>query len=383
MSAERLVAAISCEESDRVPLYLRFFERDYLFNERRPWRSQFERARELLALGLDDVLTVHAPTALSPDVEVSIRRERDPSETHPLLVKEYRTPRGVLRQVVRLRPGWPHGDDIPLFSDYNVPRARTKRYLVEGPEDVEALSALLERPGGEVLERFLGEAEEVESFAEEHGLLVMGWGPMGGDAAVWLCGVERVVEWSFRRPELVERLLEIVLKWDLWAIEALSRLRGVYVVIHRGWYEFLWPPRLYERLIAPMHKREAEEAHRRGMRFGYMITKGIAPLLSYIREAGVDLLLGADPVQDRLDLRAVKEELDGRVCVWGGVNSAVTLRQSRGVIRRAVCEAIRVLAPGGGFILGAVDAIFKDTPGGGVRALIEAWREACRYPIRP
>ncbi|MEM2850166.1 MAG: uroporphyrinogen decarboxylase family protein, partial [Candidatus Bathyarchaeia archaeon] len=158
----------------------------------------------------------------------------------------------------------------------------------------------------------------------------------------------------------------------------------VDLIVHRGWYENtqFWPPRLYRKFIAPMLKREAEEVHRRGLKFGYIVTTGIMPILSDIVDCGVDLLLGVDPVQDHVDLKAVKEKLEGRVCIWGGVNSAVTLRSSCEVIGKAVREAVEKLAPGGGFILGAVDAVFKDTPPRGLKVFIDAWRKIRSYPYR-
>ncbi|MBT3190920.1 MAG: hypothetical protein HN341_00030, partial [Verrucomicrobia bacterium] len=46
-----------------------------------------------------------------------------------VLVKEYVTPKGTLRQEVWKVPDYPHRE-IPLFSDHNVPPGRSKRYLV-------------------------------------------------------------------------------------------------------------------------------------------------------------------------------------------------------------------------------------------------------------
>jgi len=381
-SRDRVIAAVNCEEPDRVPIYLRPFERNYLMDNSKVWRSQFERVEMFLSLGLDDILSIQTPLTMSSEVEVRVFKKIESGEEYPLLVKEYHTSKGVLRHVVRMTRDWPHGEDIPIFSDYIVPKARTKKYLVEGEEDLDALSVLFRRPEGLAVENFLKEADVVREFAEENNVLVEGWGPMGGDAVVWLCGVENVIRWAFTKPEFLMRLLRIVLGWDLWSIELLSKVKCVDLIIHRGWYENInfWPPRLYKKFIAPILRREADEVHKSGLKFGYIMTTGVMPILDYVKDCEVDLLLGIDPVQDRVDFKVLKEKLDGRVCVWGGVNSAVTLRSTRAVIKRAVYEAIENLAPGGGFILGAVDALFKDTPSEGVGAFIEAWREKCAYP---
>ena len=54
-------------------------------------------------------------------------------------------------------------------------------------------------------------------------------------------------------------------------------------------------------------------------------------------------------------------------------------RGSGGEVRQAVHEAVRGLAPEGGFILSRVDNVTVDTPRArtNVAAFIEAWRE-CR-----
>ena len=49
-------------------------------------------------------------------------------------------------------------------------------------------------------------------------------------------------------------------------------------------------------------------------------------------------------------------------------------------VRTAVREAMRILAPGGGFILSPVDNVRQDTPRAraNVRALIDEWRRLTR-----
>jgi len=143
-----MMTTINCEEPDRVPVYLRLFERSFLIDEGIVWRNQFERAKILLHLDLDDALSLHAPLTISSDVDVKVIKKSEDGEKYPLIVKEYHTSRGVLKQVVRMTRDWPHGEDIPTFDDYIVPRARTKKYLVEREEDLDALSVLFARPSG-------------------------------------------------------------------------------------------------------------------------------------------------------------------------------------------------------------------------------------------
>ena len=71
------------------------------------------------------------------------------------------------------------------------------------------------------------------------------------------------------------------------------------------------------------------------------------------------------------------------MCLWGGVNGALTLGQGTPEeVSQATEDAIRTLGPGGGFVLYPVDQMVKETPWSNVEALIERWRKVGSYPIR-
>jgi len=121
---------------------------------------------------MDDTVGFDTPRKLNPEVKVRTWKEVQPDETHHMLFNEYETPEGTLRQVVRRTIDWPFGDDIPIFTDYVVPTARSKKYLIEGVEDLKALSSLFSESTEEELKPFFAEAERVKGFAEAHGVLV-------------------------------------------------------------------------------------------------------------------------------------------------------------------------------------------------------------------
>jgi len=93
-----------------------------------------------------------------------------------------------------------------------------------------------------------------------------------------------------------------------------------------------------------------------------------------VKELGIDILYGVDPVQGGADLIKVKQAIGDRVCIWGGVNSAVTLTGDKQSVEKAVGEAIRTLSPGGGFILAAIDQLFEDTKWDNFMTMIQTWR---------
>ena len=104
-------------------------------------------------------------------------------------------------------------------------------------------------------------------------------------------------------------------------------------------------------------------AHEHGALFGYICSSGVGPMLDFYREAGIDVLIGVDPVQGTYtDMGMMKKKLGGRICLWGGVSGAVTVELgSEDEVRAAVRKALETLGPEG-FILSPVDNITEDTP---------------------
>jgi len=154
---------------------------------------------------------------------------------------------------------------------------------------------------------------------------------------------------------------------------------GVDLFVRRGWYEGtdFWSPPMYERFILPYLKREVEIAHEAGAKFGYINTSGTMGILGHLLEAGVDVLIGVDPVEGaRTDMRAMREQVGHKLALWGGVNGWLTVEMgSPEEIEDAVNEAIERLGRRG-FILSPVDNVCDDSDETmqRVEVFIEAWR---------
>ena len=382
-SRERLLAAISHSEVDYVPFYQKFWHRGCLATREDAWRDQFERVQRTTKLGLEDTVGFEIPRKLSPEVKVIRRKET--SKDGAYLLQEYQTPKGPLSQIVRKTADWPHGDNVPIFTDYVVPRGRSRKYLVENMNDVDALSCLFSYPDERQLREFEEQVNKAKRFAEEHQLLTESGATFTsqwldgdsiflGDALHWLCGFENSVILVRRNPDLIHRLLDVISDWNIQSIQLITQFGGCDVIMHRGWYECFWSPELYRTFLAPRIKKEVELAHRAGAKFCYIMTYGVMPFLEILKEMGVDIIYGIDPVQGNVNLQKAKETLRGRICLWGGVNSAVTLTGSKQGVEKAVEEAFRILAPDGGFILAAIDQLFEDTIWQNFMTMIHTWR---------
>ncbi len=105
----------------------------------------------------------------------------------------------------------------------------------------------------------------------------------------------------------------------------------------------------------------------------------LKPAIDEMIEAGVDAVVGVDPVMDKtMDLKSLKQKAQGKICLWGGVNQALTVELGdESGIKDAVKEAITVLGKDGGFILSPVENVIdmSEDVWKKVIMFIEAWKD--------
>ena len=128
-SRERMLATIRREPHDHVPLSFHVRQGPSL-KEPFYWRNQVERAQKLLDMGLDPTMNIWLPDPqLHPDVQVKSYREKKDGEIS--ITKEYHTPAGVLRQVVRETDDWcspAHRAWVPTTWGPETPNFHPKSY---------------------------------------------------------------------------------------------------------------------------------------------------------------------------------------------------------------------------------------------------------------
>ena len=374
-SRERLKAAISLEEPDHVPLWCLWSHDRDPFNR----KDNLVRLEATLALGMDDTLWLHAPWRMAPEVKVAAWTETVPGKDYVQLHRQYRTPAGIAAQVLRSSEYLHAPGDFGIVGDLNM--SHGIKFLVEGRKDLAPLPHLLSDPDDDQLTRLKEQARTSRQVADEKQILLEGAYVSLGDTVAWLMGPENLIYACQDDPDFVEELLEIIWRWHLRQIEILLDEK-VDIILHRAWYEIpdFWGVRSYRRFLKPLLKKEAEMVHQAGATFSYIMTKGIMPLLDDFLEIGVDVLWGPDPVQGEADLPALREKLGGRMCIWGGMNAILTLGEGTPEeVRSAVREAMRILAPGGGFVLFPVDQIVAGTPWENVEAMLDCWKELASY----
>jgi uroporphyrinogen decarboxylase len=156
--------------------------------------------------------------------------------------------------------------------------------------------------------------------------------------------------------------------------------QGIDLFVRRAWYENadVWSPSYYKEFIFPGLCRDVRRVHEAGAKFGYLMSCASMPLLEMMMDAGVDVLMGIDPAQDRtMDLGVLREETAGTMCLWGGVCGYLTVECGNPEdIREQTHRSISTLGPGGGFILSPVTNVREDNERvwRNLETLIDTWR---------
>lgn len=384
-SRGRMLTALENKKSDYIPCSFMLF--DVL---KKTCQSQLEFIEKQAELGLDvKVELPELPFRFHPEVKVNEWKEVKEGET--LLHKEYITPAGRLTSIVKKTEDWPYGDVVPLFNDYLAPRSR--KFLIEKESDLEKLKFLFAEPTKEDIVNFRRQSKRLKKVAKAKNLLVSGgWqntcpeegidkkgATVGADALMWLCGAEKAILFAMDKPEVIEKLLQMVSDWNRKRMGVYLE-DGIDLLIRRAWYEStdLWSPALYHRFMFPVLKKEIELVHQAGAKFGYIMTSGVMPLLDDFLALGFDVLIGVDPIQGRgTDLKVLKKKLGGKICLWGGVNGYLSVeRGNKEEVKEAVEKAMAALGPEG-FILSPVDNVTEnsETTWSNVKMLIETWKK--------
>lgn len=381
-SRERLLAAIEHREIDHLPLCFEGVCHGSVVFIDRLFPDPFDRALYYLDQGVDHALHLSPPHFSAAGFAVKQWEERTADDPVPLLVKEYQTQKGTLRQVVRRTSDYPH-DVVPIFSDHHVPPSRTRKYLVTQEGDLEALQVILQLPAKEELATFREQARRARKFCDEKGLLLAGGYAGVGDPLMWMSGVEPILLASLEDPPFLDAYVSIVAQWNLGIMEILIDA-GVDVVVRRGWYEStdFWSPGLYKRFLFDPLRREVQTAHQAGVKVSYVMNSGAMPLLPLFRELGFDILTNIDPQAPKTDLVEMKAQIGDRICLCGGVNNTHVLEEGpMESVEQAVQEAISALATGSGFIMAPGDSVGylagtdQKIVERNVRAMIEAWKK--------
>jgi uroporphyrinogen decarboxylase len=142
-------------------------------------------------------------------------------------------------------------------------------------------------------------------------------------------------------------------------------------------------------MVSPAHLRQhffpwlkacVELAHRKGKVFIFHTDGDVRLVLEDIIACGVD---GLHPIEPKaMDIVELKRTVGSRIALCGNIDLGYTLtRGTPEEVAAEVRERIRVLAPGGGYVLGSSNSVPEYVPLENFNAMREACFRYGRYPI--
>jgi len=376
-SRERVLAALRREPVDYVPCTCMFNPLSEVQRKGRTWQFPWRPdapSQELLAyqveqLGLDQLVPVGASLARAAP-EVKSRTWIEGGVLH----KVYSTPSGELRASVRYNELWPHGQDIPLYSDFNI--GHYVKPWLQTEADLACLKHIQRlHDTADALERAQANVRAGKALAARYGLATIAHVGAGLTGALQIFGAQDLCLKVADQPELVDAYLDHEHRINLRTIEVLGDL-GVDIIRRNGFYETadFYGPAMLERFLGPRLRREAATAHQAGMLMSYTVHTGVMPILDYLAHLGMDSLFGIDIAFKGVDLPAVRDRLAATTSFWIGPSSTFHLWQGPDATRQAVRQVFEVFGKRG-IILSPCVSAHSIMPWESTLAMLDEWRK--------
>lgn len=135
-------------------------------------------------------------------------------------------------------------------------------------------------------------------------------------------------------------------------------------------------PRLYREYAYPHVKRLIDDLRAQGVRVAYHICGNSTPIIEDMVSTGAAIV----EIDQKADMRRSKAAAQGKTTLLGPIDpSGVLANGTPEDVTAKAREALEILAPGGGFILGPGCALPATTPDENLDALIEAAKCYGRY----
>src|SRR5208337_3538700 len=350
---ERFLAALKRQPVDRVPLFDFLFQRP-LFKEvigRAPEAYNARDAMDLtVAMGLDGVWIPYcAPTGWKAEV-ISERVYKD----------EWGT------TFEKTEAAWPL--DAPMAFPLRS-REDLRRYTVPDPL---ADGRMNELHAAVAINQSLGD-KAVAVMGSVNGPLTITW---------YLLGYEKICLTLYDDPEFLEELAGIAVDFALKMIPRIAAT-GVDAMIIADDYgasaHGLLKPAHFKAIYKPALKKIVDGIKSDNLPVFFHCCGCIHDYLEDLVEIGIDAI---HPLQRTagMDLAAVKAKYGNRLCIIGNVDSSRTLPfGSPEQIKAETIEALRIAAPGYGYILASDHSLHDGIPVKNILLMFDCARKNGAY----
>lgn len=213
-------------------------------------------------------------------------------------------------------------------------------------------------------------------YAVEAGLVGL-W-----ETAWFTVGLERWLLALSDQPEFVEALLDKTLRFLLQTHGAYLDVAGPYLDLVTLWDDYgvqsssLIRPDLWRRLVKPLLAELVSMIRTKTDAYiGIHSCGAIFSILDDLVEIGIQVINPVQVSARNMQPEQLKKRYGDRLTFWGAIDTQFLLPDgSPSEVRRSVEDTLKVLAPGGGYILAAVHNIQPGVPPENVIAMYDAAR---------
>jgi uroporphyrinogen decarboxylase len=194
-------------------------------------------------------------------------------------------------------------------------------------------------------------------------------GPM--DLAAQLLGIQELMLAIAlgEQPELIHKLLDfsrqVATRYAYTLIEAGGRSTSIGEPIAGP---DLLSPKHYREYPFIHEKRMVDELRKDGIILANHICGNTIPIIDDFITTGAQIL----EIDHKTNMQTAKEAARRRTCLLGPLNTSLLLEGTPQEVEDACREAIEIMAPDSGFILGPGCALDPDVPDDNIHALVES-----------
>jgi len=376
---ERVLAAMRHEEPDRVPIVLG------VSNATGIKMKTYRELKRLLGIEAPDEYLYGWPELGTAAIDEATM-ERLHSDVRGVLDLE---PEWVLERNAT-RP--PHSDYVNSWGSGAVEIGPDEWFPSVCPmKDATTIREIEEYPWPDMDDptRVAHVAAEAARLAQDgrHAIMATPWLLFPLERAFAMQSMETFLMNLAMRPDFAEALL--------WKIEELCKtLMGHFLaalgdnvdIIKIGddlgtQESLLMSPRMYRSILKPVHADYIRFIRELTSAKVFFHTDGdVFPLIDDFIEMGIDVL---NPIQTSAGKMADLEELKARwgdqLTFCGGIDTQRILpRGTPDEVRAEVQRVIKILAPGGGYMVSSVHTVMNDVPAENVLAMVDAVEELGR-----
>jgi uroporphyrinogen decarboxylase len=192
----------------------------------------------------------------------------------------------------------------------------------------------------------------------------------------------------YRNPAFAEKLMDKILEFHMAFFERFLDAVGPYVqIVFVGddLAEQKGPairPAIYRSLIKPRHRKLYQFIKSKAdVKLCYHSCGSVVPFIDDLIEMGVDILTPVQVSAANMDTKMLKNDFGDRISFLGGIDTQRVM--PFGTVDEVGAEVkrrIEDLAPGGGYIIGAVHNIQPEVPPENILAMFNAARKYGKYP---